>query len=145
TNLRIEIFHFTKELLRSERRTVGRLDSRFQGIDRDQTGATIENDPSLTNILGPYTAALYDYVRRALKFESDLPYEVLSTKVNEGWSYGEHENKYVNVADTLRGAISINPFLKVFIANGYYDLATPYFATAYTFNHLELDATMRGN
>jgi carboxypeptidase C (cathepsin A) len=144
-NLRIEIFHFTKELLRSEHRTVGRLDSRFQGIDRDQTGATIENDPSLTNILGPYTAALYDYVRRVLKFESDLPYEVLSNKVNEGWSYSEHENKYVNVADILRGAISINPFLQVFIANGYYDLATPYFATAYTFNHLELDPSLRGN
>lgn len=144
-NLRVEIFHFTKELLRDEHRTVGRLDSRFQGIDRDQTGATIENDPSYTNIIGPYTAALYDYVRGALKFESDLPYEVLSLKVNQQWSFDEHENRYVNVAETLRSAMSINPHLKIFVANGYYDLATPYFATEYTFNHLALDPSLRGN
>lgn len=144
-NLRVEIFHFTKELLRDEKRTVGRLDSRFKGIDRDQTGAMVENDPSYTNIIGPYTGALYDYVRRELKFESDLPYEVLSLKVNQQWSFGEHENRYVSVADTLRAAMSINPHLRVFVANGYYDLATPYFATEYTFNHLGLDAALRGN
>lgn len=145
SNLRVEIFHFTKELLRGERRTVGRLDSRFKGIDRDRTGATLENDPSLTNILGPYTAAFYDYVRRELNFESDLPYEVLSLKVNVQWKFAEHENRFVNVADTLRGALGINPFLKVFVANGYYDLATPYFATAYTFSHLGLDDRLRDN
>jgi carboxypeptidase C (cathepsin A) len=144
-NLRLEIFHFTKELLRAERRTVGRLDSRFKGIDRDWTGATLENDPSYTNIIGPYTAALYDYVRRELKFESDLPYEVLSLKVNQQWSFDEHENRYVSVADTLRTAMNINPHLKILVANGYYDLATPYYATQYTFNHLNLDPNLRGN
>src|SRR5581483_7776031 len=144
-NLRLEIFHFTKELLRAERRTVGRLDSRFKGIDRDWTGATLENDPSYTNIIGPYTAALYDYVRRELKFESDLPYEVLSLKVNQQWSFDEHENRYVSVADTLRAAMNINPHLKILVANGYYDLATPYYATQYTFNHLNLDPSLRGN
>ena len=145
SNLRVEIFRFTKELLRNERRTVGRLDSRFKGIDRDSVGATMENDPSLSNIIGPYTAALYDYIRRELKFESDLPYEILSFKVNERWSFAEHENQYVSVADTLRGAMSINPSLKVLVANGYYDLATPYYATEYTFNHMALDETLRGN
>jgi carboxypeptidase C (cathepsin A) len=144
-NLRLEIFHFTKELLRAERRTVGRLDSRFKGIDRDWTGATLENDPSYTNIIGPYTAALYDYVRRELKFESDLPYEVLSLKVNQQWSFDEHENRYVSVADTLRAAMNSNPHLKILVANGYYDLATPYYATQYTFNHLNLDPSLRGN
>jgi carboxypeptidase C (cathepsin A) len=84
-------------------------------------------------------------VRRELKFESDLPYEILSLKVHAQWSYSEHENQFVNVAETLRKAMSINPFLKVFVANGYYDLATPYFATEYTFNHLSLDAALRGN
>ncbi len=145
TNLRIDIFRFIKELLREERRTVGRLDSRFRGIERDAAGESIENDPSLSNIMGPYTATFYDYVRRELKFESDLPYEILSFKVNTQWSFGDHENKYVNVAETLRKAMSINPHLKVFVANGYYDLATPYFATQYTFNHLGLDASLRGN
>ena len=144
-NLRVEIFHFTKELLRDEQRSVGRLDSRFQGIERNQNSATIENDPSYSNVIGPYTAALYDYVRRELKFESDLPYEILSLKVNQQWSFGEHENRFVNVADTLRGAMNINPHMKIFVANGYYDLATPYMATEYTFNHLALDATLRDN
>ena len=144
-NLRVEIFHFTKELLRDEQRSVGRLDSRFQGIERNQNSATIENDPSYSNVIGPYTAALYDYVRRELKFESDLPYEILSLKVNQQWSFGEHENRFVNVADTLRGAMNVNPHMKIFVANGYYDLATPYMATEYTFNHLALDASLRDN
>ena len=144
-DLHIEILRYTKELLRAERRTLGRLDSRFTGIDRDAAGETHEYDPSLTNSLGPYTAAFNDYVRRELQFESDLPYEILSSKVIQAWSFAEHENRYVSVADTLRQAMTINPHLKVFVANGYFDLATPYFATEYTFNHLRLDASLRGN
>lgn len=144
TNLRIEIFRFTKELLRDERRTVGRLDSRFKGIDRDAAGERFEDDPSMVNIMGPYTATFYDYVRRELKFEVDLPYEILNIKVWP-WSYAEHENRYVEVSETLRRAMSINPFLKVYVANGYFDLATPYFATKYTFDHLGLDASIQKN
>lgn len=144
TNLRVEIFRFTKELLRDERRTVGRLDSRFKGIDRDAAGERFEDDPSMMNIMGPYTAAFYDYVRRELKFEIDLAYEILNIKVWP-WSYAEHENRYVEVSETLRRAMTINPFLKVYVANGYYDLATPYFASEYTFNHLGLDASLQHN
>jgi carboxypeptidase C (cathepsin A) len=144
-NLRPEIMRFTKELLRDRRRTVGRLDSRFTGIDRDSGGETFEHDPSMSAIIGPYTAAFYDYVRRELKFESDLPYEVLNFKANEQWSFAQHENRYVEVAEALRKAMAINPHLKVFVANGYYDLATPYFATEYTFNHLSLDPSLQPN
>ena len=144
-NLRIEIMRFTKELLRDQRRTVGRLDSRFTGIDRDSGGEMFEHDPSMSAITGPYTATFYDYVRRELKFESDLPYEVLNFKANEQWSFAQHENRYVEVAETLRKAMAINPHLKVFVANGYYDLATPYFATEYTFNHLSLDPSLQPN
>jgi len=61
------------------------------------------------------------------------------------WSYGDYENRYVNVAETLREAMTKNPSLKVFVANGYYDLATPYFATQYTFDHLGLDESLRHN
>jgi len=144
TDLRINIYRFVKELLRDQRRTVGRLDSRFKGIDRDAAGETFEDDPSYQNIAGAYTATFYDYVRGELKFESDLPYEILNPKVWP-WSYTDHENRYVDVADTLRKALSANPHLKVFVANGYYDLATPHFATEYTFNHLGLDASLRPN
>jgi len=143
-NLRIEIFRFTKELLRDQQRTTGRLDTRFNGIDRDAAGESPEFDPSLAAITGPYTATLYDYVRGELKFESDLPYEVLNYKVWP-WSFAQHENQYVNVAETLRRAMSINPHLKVHVANGYYDLATPYLATRYTFDHLSLDPSLQRN
>ena len=116
TNMRILIHRFVKELMRDERRTVGRLDSRFTGSDRNAA--------------------------RELEFESDLPYEILTGRVRP-WSYDEYQNRYVNVAETLRQAMTRNPSLKVFVANGYYDLATPYFATEYTFKHLGLDPELR--
>jgi carboxypeptidase C (cathepsin A) len=144
TNLRIKIHRFVKELLRERRRTVGRLDSRFTGIDRDAAGEAYEYDPSYVVIQGAYTATLNDYVRSELGFESDLPYEILTGRVHP-WSFDEHQNQYVNVAETLRAAMSKNRFLKVFVANGYYDLATPYFATRYTFEHMELDAELQDN
>jgi carboxypeptidase C (cathepsin A) len=144
SNLRVPDQRFFKELLRSRGRVVGRLDSRFLGIDRDTLGETAENDPSYSNILGPFTAGFYDYVRRELNFEKDVPYEILSGYVLP-WSYAEHENQHVYVAETLRKAMTINPHLKVFVANGYYDLATPYFGTEYVFDHLGLDETLRGN
>lgn len=145
SNLRIHAFHFFKELLRDRGLTVGRLDSRFTGIDRVGVTETFEYDPLLSNVLGPYTAAFYDYVRSELKFESDLPYEILSDKVGMNWSYSQFENQYVNVAETLRKSMTYNPHLKVFVANGYYDLGTPYFATEYTFNHLGLNENLQKN
>ncbi|MCI0521849.1 MAG: peptidase S10, partial [Chloroflexi bacterium] len=144
TDLRLEIFRFTKELLREQRRTVGRLDSRFKGIDRDSAGEMFEHDPSLSAVLGAYTATLNDYVRRTLKFESDLPYEILTEKVWP-WDYSAFQGRYVEVGETLRRALTANPAMRLFIANGYYDLATPYFATEYTFNHLGLDPSLRPN
>ncbi|MEP7137125.1 MAG: peptidase S10 [Chloroflexota bacterium] len=144
SNLRIDAFHYFKELLRERGLTVGRLDSRLIGRDRLGVTEHAEYDPLLTNIMGPYTAAFYDYIRRELKFESDLPYEILSGFVHP-WSYREFENSYVHVGETLRAAMTYNPHLKVFVANGYYDLGTPYFATEYTFNHLGLSEELRKN
>ena len=144
SNLRINDQHYFKELLRERGLTVGRLDSRLIGRDRLGITEHAEYDPLLTNIMGPYTAAFYDYIRRELKFESDLPYEILSGFVHP-WSYKEFENAYVNVGETLRSAMTYNPYLKVYVANGYYDLGTPYFATEYTFNHLGLDESLRDN
>ena len=143
-NLRIEIMRFTKELLRSERRTVGRIDARFLGIDRDAAGERPEFDPSIAAITGPYSGALNDYVRGDLKFGSDLPYEVLTSRVRP-WNYAPFENRYVNVAETLRRAMTENSFLHVFVAKGYYDLATPFFAADYTFDHLGLDPALRSH
>lgn len=144
TNLRINIHRFCKELMREERKTVGRLDSRFTGADRDAAGEYMEYDPSYAVIQGPYTATFNDYVGRELQFKSDLPYEILTERVYP-WGYDKHQNEFVNVAETLRKAMNINPFLKVFVANGYYDLATPYLATQYTFNHLDIEAGLHQN
>lgn len=144
-NMRVEIHRFVKELMRSERRTAGRLDSRFTGVDRDAIGEKYEYDPSYAVIQGAYTATFNDYVRRELGYESDLPYEIINFKVNPNWEYSEHQNQYVYVAETLRKAMSMNPHLKVFAANGFYDLATPYLATNYTFNHLGLAADLQAN
>ncbi len=144
TNLRIQDHRFTKELLRAERQTVGRIDSRFKGQDRDAAGERYEFDPSMAVITGPYTATFYDYVRGELNFESDLPYEILTPRVWP-WRFDDHENRYLYVAETLRHAITTNPHLRVFVANGYYDLATPFLATEYTFNHLGLDEKLAQN
>ena len=144
TDIRINIMRFCKELLRDEGRTVGRFDSRYKGIDRDAAGEIYEYDPSSAVVQGAYTAALNAYVRDELEFESDLPYEILSRRVHP-WDYGDHQNEYVNVSDTLRAAMTMNPALKVFVANGYYDLATPFLASEYTFSHLGLDESLQDN
>jgi len=144
SNLRIEIQRFDKELLRDQRRTVGRLDGRFTGIDEDAAGARPEYDPSLAAIVGPYTATFHDYVRGELKFESDLFYEYLTGRVRP-WNYEPYENRYLNVAETLRVAMTQNPFLRVFVGKGYYDLATPFYAAEYTFDHLSLDDSLHSH
>lgn len=144
SNLRVQYFRYCKELLRDQHRTVGRLDSRFLGIDRDAAGEHFEYDPSYAVIQGPYTATFNDYVRQELEYESDLPYEILTGKVWP-WNYEPHMNEFANVGETLRKAMTINPFLKVYVANGYYDLATPFLATEYTFNHLDIDPTLLEN
>jgi carboxypeptidase C (cathepsin A) len=143
-NLRVEIMRFCKELLRDQRRTVGRLDSRFLGIDRDAAGEHFSTDPSYSAIQGPYASAFNAYVREDLNFTSDLPYAVLAA-LYEKWDYSSVQNKYLDVSERLRAAMTQNPFLRVIIANGYYDFATPYFATEYTVNHLGLEPAQRAN
>lgn len=144
TNLRINIHKFCKELLRKQDQTVGRLDSRYKGYDRDETGEVPEFDPSYPATLGSYSAAFNAYVREELNYENDVPYEIL-TSLYKTWKYEQHQNQYVNVAETLRSAMSKNTFMKVVVANGYFDLATPFFATEYTFNHLDLKPELKKN
>lgn len=147
TNLRINIFRFTKELLRDERRTVGRLDSRFKGMDSDAAGESFEHDPSMTAIMGPYTATVNHYLRTELGYEDDTEYEILSGNVNRNWNWDLERSGggFVNVAENMRQAMAADENLKVFVANGYYDLATPFFATEYTMNHLNLEPHLKSN
>jgi carboxypeptidase C (cathepsin A) len=140
---RIEILRFCKELLRSESKTTGRLDARFTGTDRFADGDAIEADPSGDEITGLYSALLNDYVRRELGYETDLPYEVLSLEVNQAWDYEDFKNAYVDTSETLRAVMARNQHMRLYVANGYYDLATPYAATEYTFAHMGLPENAR--
>jgi len=145
-DLRIQIHRFCKELLRKDKRTVGRLDSRFKGIDGNAATENPDHDPSMTAIMPPYTAMMNDYLRRDLGWESDVPYYVFNPgELWKNWSYGDAGAGYPDTSEALRAAMSKNPFMRVFIASGFYDLATPYFATEYTINHLGLDPSLRQN
>jgi len=143
-NLRLTTQLFTKELRRDERRTVGRLDSRFTGIDRDAVGAGYEWDPSYDGaIMGPFTATANDYFRRELGLENDMEYFIRGQV--SPWDYSNVENRYLNVAEDLRRAMSMNPYLQVMVQSGYYDLATPYFAMDYTVATMQLEPEVREN
>lgn len=140
-NLRISESRFTKELLREERKTIGRYDSRLEGEDLDAAGDRPEYDPSYASVQGVYTAMFNNYVRTDLKFDTDISYQVLTDRV-QPWSYDHFQNRYVNVAEMLREAMTQNPSLRVMIANGYFDLATPFFATEYTVSHIGLEPSL---
>ena len=144
SDLRIHVFRFFKELLRGEGLVIGRYDSRRTGPDADVVAEDASYDPSYTSVLGPFTATLNDYVRRELNFKSDLPYEILTGKVAP-WNFAPAKNRYLDVAETLRDTMIHNPYLKIFVANGTFDLATPYLATEYTFNHMQLPTDLKTN
>ncbi|ONI86203.1 peptidase S10 [Saccharothrix sp. ALI-22-I] len=143
-NLRIEHVRFFTELLRSERKVVGRLDSRFSGPDADYGREHFSEDPSYSAILGPYTAALNHYVRAELEYENDLPYEILTVNVRP-WSYKEFEGVHVTVANKLSAAMRANPHLRVHIAYGYLDGATPYYAAEHVVAHLQIPEESHAN
>ena len=144
-DLRVSPQRFFKELLRGRRRTTGRLDTRYTGIDRDAAGEQPEYDPAYSMIQGIYTAAINDYIRRDLGFDSDLIYDIISEKVRP-WKWGEQgDGKYPEVVSPLRSAMNRNRRMRVLVASGYYDLATPYCAAEWTFDHMQLDAELRGN
>lgn len=133
-NLRVDPARFRKELLRDQRLVTGRLDSRYTAVDADAAGERQEFDPSNHALAGPYTAMFVDYVRRELGYDSDLIY--YTSGPVRPWNYGDYENRYATQVDALRGAMARNPSLMVLVTNGYYDMATPFFGTEYTFAHL---------
>ena len=142
-DLRVDIQHFCKELLRDQRRTVGRLDSRFKGIDERAISETPDFDPSLAAIRPPYTAMFNQYVRSELGYKTDLTYYILGGGIGP-WDWGPSgRNGFPDVSGSLRAAFAKNPDMKLFVASGHYDLATPFFATEYTLLHLGLEPEER--
>ncbi len=143
-DLRVDLPKFNKELLRGERRTTGRLDSRFKGIDSNAAGERPDFDPSMSAIRPPYTAAFNDYVRREIGYKSDAVYHILGGGFTSPWNWGS-DNSYVDTSVALKSAFAKNPFMKLFVAYGYYDMATPYFAAEYTLDHMNLDSSLKPN
>jgi carboxypeptidase C (cathepsin A) len=143
TNLRIDPSFFRKHLLEDQKLIIGRFDARLTGLDPEPANANDDYDPSEARYLPVYSGAFNDYIRRDLKFESDLNYEVLSGRVR--WDFGRNGGGYLDVTSALRSAMLDNPNLKVMVASGYEDLATPFLATAYTFDRLDLTSRLQAN
>lgn len=152
--LRIEPTRFRKELLRDQERTMGRFDARFLGYDVDSAGETPEYDPSSTGISGPYVSAFHDYLQHDLKYTSEEPYLLSAPGVNEAWDWKHHaagsrgpgSAQYVpDTAVDLSDALRKNPHLKVYSANGWFDLATPFYQTEWDLGHMSLPDAVKGN
>jgi carboxypeptidase C (cathepsin A) len=136
-NLRIDASRFRKELLRSDGKILGRYDGRAVGEDYDSAGEGPESDPSLSAVDGAFVAAINEYLSRTLGVQSDRPYKILETAPNQKWKWGEGKGmpSYINVAPDLGQAMRENSAMRTFIANGYFDLATPFAATEFTVAH----------
>ncbi len=143
-DLRPNEWRFFKELLRDRGRTVGRLDSRFLGLDRDDAGEKPDDDPAMTNLIGAYAAGINRLLRDRLKFDSDAPY-VVHAPIWDKWVWKDFANKYANVGESLRRAMHANPHMRVYVASGYFDLGTPHAAGDYTLSHLGLRGSLRKN
>lgn len=143
-DLRIEHIRFCTELLRSRGRVVGRLDGRFAGWDPDGGRELWVEDPSYVAIMGPYTATMNHYLTSELGYVNDLPYEIISERVRP-WSYKEFEGRGISVSGALSEAMRHNPHLKVHVACGYHDGATPYYAAEHVLAHLQIPAELRDN
>jgi carboxypeptidase C (cathepsin A) len=139
SNLRVSAGRFRKELLRDTRLTLGRYDARFTGLDRDAAGEQSEYDPSDAAVKGAITATFQQYVRDELKWETDMHYPTLGAQV-QPWTYDQ--NRYMDMTDALRRAMAKNPFLRVFVACGYYDLATPFAGSEFNVSHLAFDRSI---
>ncbi|MGZ5483848.1 MAG: S10 family peptidase [Pyrinomonadaceae bacterium] len=143
-NLRVNLSLFRKELLRSERRSIGRLDSRFKGYDSNYSTDSPEYDASEAVIRSPYTSTFNNYVRRDLGYKTDLEYYILGGGFTSPWNWGTN-NSYVDTSVALRNALAKNPYLKIFVACGYYDMATPFSAAEYTIHHISIDPSLLRN
>ena len=152
-NLRVAPGRFRKELLRDQRRTLGRYDDRFTGADVDAAGEEPEFDPSDTGITGAYVAAFHDYLARDLAYDSNLAYRPTYSAPGVRWDFSHKSDNLgggggpnqADVALDLSQAMRENPHLLLYSLNGIYDLATPFFGAEYDLGHMQLDPALKGN
>ncbi len=141
-DLRVPLGPFAYDRLADQRRVSGRYDSRYVGFVRDRLANHMEQDPSFEAVASAFASTFNKYVRTELNYKTDVPYEILTSVGKWNW---DASNSYVDVAETLANALTRNPFLRVHVSSGYYDLATPMFATRYTFEHLNVDPALLKN
>ena len=151
-NLRVTLGQFMEELQRSRGLTTGRLDSRYSGLTYDLLSEFAESDPQSSAVTGAFTAAFNSYVRNELKFGQDKTYHAISEGVGQNWDWKHQTGRgrgffpgSPNVEGDLIQAMLANPHLKVEVENGLYDMATPFFATEYTMEHLGLPEKLQKN
>jgi carboxypeptidase C (cathepsin A) len=142
-DLRIPLDRFDQELLRDQRETVGRLDGRFTAFATDNGSENGAFDPSDANIENTFTPVLNDYVRRDLGFTDDEMYWILGGGIGR-WRYPQRQG-FLDVTPYLERAFAKNPYMKLFVAMGYYDTATPYYAVEYTLDHLAVSDKARAD
>lgn len=149
SNLRVPQERFRKELLRTDRRTMGRYDARFEGIDLDAAGDSPAYDAADTAISGAFVAAFNSYLAADLNYTASDTYR--PTNYGSGWDWKHHppeggeEQQTPDVALDLGATMRENPHMQLFSANGYFDLATPFFCTEFDISHMELDPSLRKN
>jgi len=145
-NLRINVRKFTHYLLIDQKLRVGRLDARYTGPDPNGLLDTPMYDPTGAATGPPYTSVFNNYLRTELSYKTDMPYYVRAQDVGfDRWDWGSAIQGFPDTASAMRQAIVKNPYLKVLVMEGYYDLATPYYAADYTVDHLNLPQKYRDN
>ena len=145
SNLRVPYWRYTTELLRDEGETLGRYDSRYTSYTLDRTSDRPEFDATDSAIDAAFTGAGNVFLRQILRYDTQLEYRPLAYNVIRSWDWKHDGNLPTNTAVDLAHAMTFNPGLKIFSANGYYDFATPFFATQYTLNHLNIAPQLQGN
>ena len=135
-DLRVSPGRFFKELLRDQGLTVGRLDSRYTGKDYDSAGEYPDNDPSFYGIDGGYTAAINSFMRDTIGFRTEQRYVTIGSVQPWDWALGDDggggRSPYLSVAPYIGQALRENSGLRVFVGQGWYDFATPFFGAEYS-------------
>ena len=145
-NLRVNVRKFTHYLLIDQKLRVGRLDGRYTGPDPNGLLDTPFYDPTGSATQPPFTSVFNNYVRTELGYKTDMPYYVRAQDIGfDKWDWGSAIQGFPDTASAMRQAIVKNPYLKVLVMEGYYDLATPYFAANYAMQHLDLPQKYRDN
>ena len=138
SNLRVPYEHFAKELLRDQGKVLGIHDGRYLGKDPDDAGASVEWDPFVLSIAGPFATVMNDYLTGELGADFGRPYQVFNLGIPATWKRPQGErwtDGYLNVVDNLSAAAATNKDFHVFVAAGIHDLVTSFFGAEYTFNH----------